>query len=108
MENSSSKKEGQSKVVLKMTSRKEVTLNNVVHVPDVMKNLVSGSLLSKHGFCLVLEVDKYVLTKHGMYVGKGYLSDGLFNLNVMTVTPKSYAMNEIKSCNLFYLNAYVI
>lgn len=30
-----SKVEGQGKVVLKMTSGKELTLNNVLHVPDI-------------------------------------------------------------------------
>ena len=44
---SSSKVEGQGKVVLKMTSGKELTLNDVLHVPEIRKNLVSGSLLSK-------------------------------------------------------------
>ncbi|KAF5937729.1 hypothetical protein HYC85_025235 [Camellia sinensis] len=60
---------GQGKVILKMTSGKELTLNNVLHVPDIRKNLVSGSLLSKNGFRLVFESDKFVLTKSGMYVG---------------------------------------
>ena len=40
---SSSKVEGQGKVVLKMTSSKELTLNDVLHVPEIRKNLVSGS-----------------------------------------------------------------
>ena len=40
---SSSKVEGQGKVVLKMTSGKELTLNDVLHVPEIRKNLVSGS-----------------------------------------------------------------
>ena len=54
MNNSStSKVEGQGKIVLKMTSGKELTLNNVLHVPDIHKNLVSGSLLRKNGFRLV-------------------------------------------------------
>ena len=39
---SSSKVEGQGKVVLKMTSSKELTLNDVLHVPKIRKNLVSG------------------------------------------------------------------
>ena len=39
---SSSKVEGQGKVVLKMTSGKELTLNDVLHVPEIRKNLVSG------------------------------------------------------------------
>ena len=34
---------GQGKVVLKMTSRKELTLRNVLYVPEIQKkNLVSG------------------------------------------------------------------
>ncbi|KAL0313167.1 UNVERIFIED_CONTAM: Retrovirus-related Pol polyprotein from transposon TNT 1-94 [Sesamum radiatum] len=35
---------GLGKVVLKMTSGKELTLIDVLHVPDIRKNLVSGSL----------------------------------------------------------------
>ena len=50
---STSKVEGKGKVILKMTSRKELTLNDVLHVPEIRKNLVSGSLLSKKGFRLV-------------------------------------------------------
>ncbi|XXG85845.1 hypothetical protein AAC387_Pa11g0861 [Persea americana] len=80
-----SKVESQGQVVLKMTSGKELTLNNVLHVPDIRKNLLSGSLLSKKGSKLVFESDKFVLTKSEMYVGKGYMSDGLFKMNVMTI-----------------------
>ena len=68
-------------------------MKEVLHVPEIRKNLVSGSLLSKNGFRLVFESDKFVLTKNGVYVGKGYLSDGLFKLNVMTVVPISNKNN---------------
>ena len=44
---------GQGKVILNMTSGKELTLNNVLHVPNIRKNLVFGSLLSKNDFRLV-------------------------------------------------------
>jgi hypothetical protein len=80
---STAKVEGKGKVILKMTSGKELTLNDVLHVPNIRKNLVSGSLLSKNGFKLVFESDKFILTKSGAYVGKGYLSNGLFKMNVM-------------------------
>ena len=76
---------GQCKVVLKMTSGKELTLTNVLYVPEIRKNLVSGSLLNSHGFRLVFESDKFVLSKSGMYVGKGYMSGGMWNINVMTI-----------------------
>ena len=68
---STSKVEGVRKIALKMTSGKIVTLINVLHVSDVRKNLVSGSLLSKNGFKLVFVSDKFVLSKNEMYVGKG-------------------------------------
>ena len=32
---------------------------------------------------MVFESDKFVLTKGGMYVGKGYLVDGFFKANVI-------------------------
>ena len=48
---------------------------------------MSGSLLNKHGFRMVFESDKFVLTKNGLFVGKGYECGGMFKLNVMTVKP---------------------
>ena len=93
---STSKVEGVGKIALKMTSEKIMTLMNVLHVPDVRKNLVSGSLLSKNGFKLVFVSDKFVLSKNEMYVGKGYLSDGLFKLNVMTIVTKD-DLNKVAS-----------
>ena len=86
---------GQGKVVLKMTSRKEVNLTNVLYVTKICKNLVSGSLLNNHGFRMVFESDKFVLSKSGMYVGKGYVNDGMWKLNVMTVIQSN--MNNASS-----------
>ena len=76
---------GQGKVVLKMTFGKELTLTIVLYVHEIRKNLVFGSLLNNHGFGLVFESNKFVLSKSGMYVGKGYVSDGMWTLNVMTI-----------------------
>ena len=55
---------------LKMTYGKDLTFKNVLHVPDIRKNLVSGSLISKNGFKLVFVSDKFILTKNDVYVGK--------------------------------------
>ena len=68
---------GQGKVLLKMTSGKEMTLTNVLYVPEIRKNLVYGSLLNSHGFRMVFELDKFFLSKSGMYVGKRYMSNGM-------------------------------
>ena len=99
---SSSTVEGTGKVILRLTSGKELTLNNVMHVPDIRKNLISGTLLSKNGFGVNFNSDKLVLSKHGVYLGKGYVKDGLVKMNVMTVLPKSdvtasTSMNKNKS-----------
>ena len=53
--------QGQGKVILKMTSRKNLTLNNVLYVPEIHKNLVSCSLLNKYGFMMVFEANKVVV-----------------------------------------------
>ena len=50
---STSKIEGNGKVVLKMTMGKYLTLKDVLHVQDIQKNLISSSLLSKNDFKLV-------------------------------------------------------
>lgn len=93
---STSKMEGQNKVVLKMTLGKEISLNNIFHVLDIPKNLVLGSLLSKNWFKLVFVMDKFVLTKNNMDVGKDYVKDGLFKMNVLTVAPYT-VRNKISS-----------
>lgn len=65
---SSSKVEEQAKVVLKMTSCKELILNKVFHVPNILKDLVSSSLLSKNDFKLVFVSDKFIFIKSNMNV----------------------------------------
>ena len=62
---------------VKMTYGKEATLTNVFYVPKIHKNLVSSSLLNSHEFWMVFESYKFVLSKSGMYVRKGYMSDGM-------------------------------
>ncbi|GJW75831.1 pol polyprotein [Tanacetum coccineum] len=60
-------------VLIRMTSEKELKLTNVLYVLDIRKNLVSGWLLNKFGFCLVFESDKFVLSKNQMHVSKDYV-----------------------------------
>ena len=96
MENSSTSKiEGIGKDLLKMTTGRFFTLKDVLHVPEIQKNLVSGSLLSKNGFKLVFESDKFSLFKSGMYISKGYFSNGLFKMNVMTVIDNNKGASSV-------------
>ena len=76
-------------VDLKFTSGKIVQLRNVHHVPTINKNLVSGSVLVKDGFKVVLESNKFVVSKHGQFVGKGYDCGGLFRFSLADFCNKS-------------------
>ena len=62
---------GVGMIDLKFTSGKIVQLKNVQHIPIINKNLVSGSLLCKDGFKVVLESNKLVVSKHGQFICKG-------------------------------------
>ncbi|WVZ85747.1 hypothetical protein U9M48_032635 [Paspalum notatum var. saurae] len=75
-------------VDLKFTSGKIVQLKNVQHVPSMNKNLVSGSLLLRYGFKVVLESNKIVVSRHGLFIGKGYVSRGLFRLSLSDFSNK--------------------
>ena len=86
--------EEKGKVILKGTSGKELTLNDVLHALDICINMISGSILSKKAFKMVFEFDKFVLTKNDMNVGTGYLVDGLFKANVAVVDKKSMYLDS--------------
>ena len=90
---------GHGKVILKLTSGHEITLTNVRHVPNIRKNLISGTLLSKAGFSINFHADKLVLKKNGVYLGKGFVKNGLIKMNVMTVIPKAVTNSEINNNN---------
>ncbi|KAL0454850.1 UNVERIFIED_CONTAM: hypothetical protein Slati_0824200 [Sesamum latifolium] len=56
---------GKGKVFLKLTFGKILALNDVLYVPSLRRNLISGSLLNKAGLKIVLEADKVIITKNG-------------------------------------------
>ena len=43
---------------------------------------MSSFLINKAGFKQIIEFDQYVIVKKGIFVGKGYACDEMFNLNV--------------------------
>ncbi|GJY49152.1 zinc finger, CCHC-type containing protein [Tanacetum coccineum] len=51
-------------VDLRFSSGKIVSLFNVLHVPNIRKNLVSSSILNNYGYKQVIESNKFVLSKH--------------------------------------------
>ncbi|CAI0476507.1 unnamed protein product, partial [Linum tenue] len=67
--------EGRGTVELEFTSGKILVLRDVLHVPKIRKNLVSGSVLNKLGYRQVYDSDRYVLSKSGVFVGFGYYNN---------------------------------
>ena len=86
------------KVMLKLTSGKTLTLNDVLHVPNIRANIVSVALLGKVGVKVLFEYDRIVMTKNNIFVGNGFCNQGLFVLSIseaMTITFSSaYLINS--------------
>ncbi|GJW52461.1 zinc finger, CCHC-type containing protein [Tanacetum coccineum] len=80
---------GKGSVALEFSSGKIITLFNVLYVPKLRKNLVSGPVLNKCGYKQVYESDKYILSKCGVFVGFGYYNNGMFMLNLNKVPDDS-------------------
>ena len=101
---SASNVEGKGNMLLKFTSGKVVTLTDVLHVPKIRKILVSGPILSKKGFKLVFEYDRFILTKAGMFVEKGYLTEGLFKINVFVTN----TINNNKNTSSYVVDSFYL
>jgi hypothetical protein len=80
---------GVGTVDLKLTLRKIVHLKNMQHVPSINKNIISGSVLCRDGFKVVLESNKFVLSKFGQFIDKDYVCGGLFHFSVSDFYNKS-------------------
>ncbi|GJX29084.1 zinc finger, CCHC-type containing protein [Tanacetum coccineum] len=74
---------GHGCVDLRFSSKKIVSLFNVLHVPNIRKNLVSSSILNNCGYKQVIESNKFVVSKHGVFIAFGYLSNQMFMLNIV-------------------------
>ena len=74
---------GKGTIEVKMSSDEMLILTNVFYVPDMKKSLVSASLLCKSGVKAVLGSDKLILSKNGIFVGKGYATDDIYKLNII-------------------------
>ena len=94
---------GKGKVLIKLTSRKALTLSDVLHVLDICWNLVSLSLLGKARVRILFDYDKIVLTKNDAFVGKGYCNQGLFMLNVYDIIN-----NNASSSSTYIVDSYDI
>nr|GEV18612.1 zinc finger, CCHC-type [Tanacetum cinerariifolium] len=93
---------GKGSVALEFSSGKTITLFNVLYVPKLHKNLVSGPMLNKCGYKQVYESDKYILSKSGVFVGFGYYNNGMFMLNLNKVPDDS---ESVYMCSFTVVNS---
>ena len=76
-------------VNLKFASGRVLSLHRVHHVPSVRRNILSGSCLVREGYELNFKCNKVVILHLKSFIGKGYLSYGLFKLYVNHVWNKN-------------------
>jgi len=55
-------------------------------IHEIRRNLISGSLLVQQSYKLVFESNKVVIIKDLNFIGKRFLCDSLFKLNVKNST----------------------
>ncbi|GKC66820.1 zinc finger, CCHC-type containing protein [Tanacetum coccineum] len=87
---------GRGCVDLKFSSGKIISLFNVLHVPNIRKNLVYSSVWNNYSYKQVIESNKFVLSKHGVFIGFGYLSNHMFRLNIVNDNIGSTFMSTSK------------
>jgi hypothetical protein len=96
--NDTAKVEGKGTVELQFTSGKKLILINVLYVPEIRKNLVSANLrFCKKGVKAVIESDNLILSKGGVFVGKGYSCDGMYKLSINKIITNSAYIVESSS-----------
>jgi hypothetical protein len=78
---------GVGTVDLKLTSGK--IMKNMQHVHSINKNLVSDSLLCRDGFKVMLESNKFMVSKCGQFIGKCYVCRCLFRFSIFDFCNKS-------------------
>nr|KAJ0212594.1 hypothetical protein LSAT_V11C400219000 [Lactuca sativa] len=94
---------GIGSVLLTFTSGKCLCLNNVLYVSGIRKNLVSEIVLNNCGYKQVLESDKYILSRHGSFMGFGYICNGMIRLNInYPSSDNSICMASSSSNNNFH------
>ena len=77
---------GIGRINLKLTSEKTLALQDVHHVPEIRRNLIRECLLVQQNYKLIFESNKVVIIKDLNFIGKRFLCDSLFKLNVKNST----------------------
>jgi len=76
-------------------------VSNVLYVPSLCRNLVSGIPLNKAELKTIVGDVKFIISHNGIFVGKGYLNGSLFVLNLASET-----MNENASSSAYIAESF--
>ena len=93
---------GSGELDLKFTSRHVLTLKDVLYTLSMRENLMSSFLLNKASFKQTIESNNYVITKNGLFLGKGYACDGMFKLNIENNKASTSLVYMISSINFWH------
>ncbi|GJW12615.1 zinc finger, CCHC-type containing protein [Tanacetum coccineum] len=96
---------GRGCVDLRFSSGKIISLLNVLYVPNIRKNLVSSSVSNNCSYKQVIESNKFVLSKHGVFIGFGYLPNHMSRLNIVNDNISSAFMSTSKLNDLILWHA---
>lgn len=81
---------GLGTIKLEFTSGKTLMFTDVYHVLEVKRNFVSGSILNKCGFKIVIESDFVTFLKGSAFVGKLFVYNGIFKMNINKTIVSAY------------------
>ena len=87
---------GNGTIEVKMSSNKMLILTNVFYVLDIKKNLVFSNLLCKSGVKALFELNKLILSKNGIFLVKGFATDGIYKLSIINkeVSRRAYIVDS--------------
>ena len=88
-----------------MTSRKVQAFQGVLHVPTLRRNLINESSLLSAGYTIVKKSNKFVISKSNIFIGKGFVCDGLFRLNVINSSDNKISISialNIESSDIWH------
>ena len=78
---------------------KFLELDGVYHVPNIRKNFINVSLLGRRGYNIYCGSNKVVIIRHGQFIGRDFLLDGLYRLSVMPSFSNAISNSQIESCD---------
>ena len=85
--------------------REVLTLQSVLHVLTLQRNLISKSSLLRAGYRIIKKPKKFVISKSNIFFGKGFVCDCLFWLNITNFFDNKISIPDalnIEYCDIWH------